>query len=129
MSSVLTDPLFRPKVARALQHGPMKSVCQEYARSQKDLTDRASGEMGDGSPALEAALNLCLVAEAFIALQAARESADYDAAYELQHREAVTLVSQAEDAFAAWLTAQGSNLTITFLQDLFCKNIIKRKGQ
>jgi hypothetical protein len=127
MTSVVIDPSFRPKVARALQHGAMRSVCDKYNPAKPDSAGQFIAQEGHGFPQQVIPAELRLVASTFIALYAAREKADYDDAVTVQHTEALALVQQAEAAFQAWLTAQSHASGTTFLQEFLCRSIIKRE--
>ena len=127
MSSVVIDPSFRPKVARALQHGSMRSVCDKYNPAKPDRQGQYIAQEGYGFPQQVITPEIRQVAATFIALNAAREKADYDDAVTVQHTEALTLAQQAEAAFQAWLTAQAHPSGTTFLQELLCRSIIKRE--
>src|SRR5262245_25845824 len=127
MTSVVIDPSFRPKVARALQHGSMRSVCDKYNPANPNAHGQYIAREGHGFPEQVITPELRDVAATFIALYAAREKADYDVAGTIQFTEALALVQQAETAFQAWLTAQADPSGITFLQELLCRSIIKRE--
>lgn len=127
MSSVVIDPSFRPKVARALQHGSMRAVCEKYNPAKPNSVGQYIAKEGHGFPELVITPQLRDVAAAFIALYAAREKADYDDGVTVQHTEALTLAQQAEAAFQAWLIAQTDPSGTTFLQELLCRSIIKRE--
>ena len=127
MSSVVIDPSFRPKVARALQHGSMRNVCDKYNPANPNNLGQYIVQEGHGFPQQVITPVLRQVAATFIALYAAREKADYDDGVIVQHTEALTLAQQAEAAFQAWLTAQAHPSGTTFLQELLCRSIIKRE--
>lgn len=46
MSSVVIDPSFRPKVARALQHGSMRAVCKSTIRRNRTPSGSTSLRKG-----------------------------------------------------------------------------------
>jgi len=126
MTSFVTDPSFRPRVARALQHGPMKSVCEKYNPARPNGAGQFVTQQSHGFPAQIIAPDVRQIAAAFIALHEAREQADYDDGATIQHTEALAAVQQAETAFQAWLTAQADSSSVAFLQELLCRSIIKR---
>ncbi len=131
MTSFVTDPSFRSRVARALQHGPMKSVCEKYNPARPNGAGQFVTQQSHGFPAQIIAPDVRQIAAAFIALHEAREQADYEQAdYDdgatIQHTEALAAVQQAETAFQAWLTAQADSSSVAFLQELLCRSIIKR---
>ena len=51
MTSFVTDPSFRPRVARALQHGPMKSVCEKYNPARPNGAGQFVTQQSHGIPA------------------------------------------------------------------------------
>ena len=121
MALFVTDPVFRTRVGRAFQHGIMKSVCSQYSPQRANNAGQfltPSGQI--------LAPDLRRVAAAFVALNEAREEADYDSGVTLQHIEAESNVQRGESAFQDWLTAQTDPSALEFLQDLFCKCIIRR---
>ena len=127
MTNFVTLPSFRPKVARALQHGTMKAVCIKYnpvkpnkASNQYDTPET------DEFPSQVLTSELRQVASAFVQLHAAREEADYDGGSTIQHTAAATAIQLAEGAFQAWLTAQNEPCGSIFLQEMFFKSIVKR---
>jgi hypothetical protein len=126
-SSFVIASAFRSRVARALQHGPMKGVCVRY---NPEKPNKKSGNYetveADGFPAQTLTPELRKVAEAFVQLHAAREEADYDGGTTVQPTAAATAVQWAEDAFQAWIIAQTDPSSNTFLQELFWKSIMKR---
>jgi uncharacterized protein (UPF0332 family) len=127
MTSVVIDPTFRPKVARALQHGSMRSVCDKYNPANTNSLRQYIAPEGHGFPQQVITPELRQVAASFISLYAAREKADYDDSKTVQFTEALALVQQAEAAFQAWLTAQADPSGTTFLQELLCRSIMKRE--
>ena len=48
MSSVVIDPSFRPKVARALQHGSMRTVCEKYNPAKPNSVGQYIAREGNG---------------------------------------------------------------------------------
>lgn len=126
MSNFVSDVAFRTKVGRAFQHGAMRSVCDKYnPRPDKKTGDYVTQE-GQGFPSQVIAPGVRLIAETFVSLYEARETADYDDAATVQHTEALAAVQQVEQAFQAWLTVQTEPSAVTFLQELLCRSIIKR---
>jgi hypothetical protein len=127
MTNFVSDPVFRTKVGRAFQHGPMKSVCDKYNPDKPDKkTGQYTTQEGQGFPSQVIAPEIRAIAATFIALYDAREKADYDDATTVQHTEALTAVRQVELAFQSWLTVQTDASAIAFLQELLCRSIIKR---
>lgn len=126
MAAFVTDPGFRPRVGRALQHGPMKGVCEKYKPSRPNAAGQYTTQTSHGFPAQVIPPDLREVAAAFIALHEAREQADYDDGVAVGHAEALAAVHTAESAFRSWLTAQADPSSAVFLQELICRSIIKR---
>jgi hypothetical protein len=120
---VVSDAAFRPKVARALQHGAMRSVCDRYSRARRQVSGQYLVPQEGRFPQLIITPELHQVASSFIALLTARENADYDGGETVQHTEALALVQQADAAFQAWMIAQNDASGTTFLQELFCRSI------
>lgn len=108
MDNIVIDPVFRTRVGRAIQHGSSKSLCEQY-RSQKSLL-----------PQLQNIVNT------FISLQQSREEADYDGGVTLTYADANKSVQSTEQAFTDWISIQSDSSVLKFLQDLFCKSIIKK---
>lgn len=121
MTNIVTDIAFRSRVGRAFQHGLMRTVCDQYTPQHPN----AGGDYVTQS-GIVLAPEVRQVADAFLALNEAREEADYDSGVTIQHMQAVTEVQRAEAAFQAWLTGQAHPSATAFLQDLFCKCAIRR---
>ena len=89
---------YQPVIARAFNHGDMKQVSQLFARGQ------LPGSLAGLAQSTQIPPDLVVVASAFVDLQQARHTADYD----LSPRSALTRstaqarVRQARQAFAAW---------------------------
>ena len=127
MTNFVSDPVFRTKVSRAFQHGPMRSVCDKYNPEKPDKkTGQYVTQEGQGFPPQVIASDVRAIAATFIAVYDAREKADYDDAATVQHTEALAAVQQVELAFQSWLTVQTDASAVTFLQELLCRSIIKR---
>jgi hypothetical protein len=126
MSNFVSDVAFRTKVGRAFQHGAMRSVCDKYNPKPDKKTGSYITPEGQGFPSQVVASDVRTVAAAFVALNEAREKADYDDAATVQHTEALAAVQQVEQAFRAWLTAQAEPSAVSFLQELLYRSIIKR---
>ena len=127
MTTFVSDPVFRTKVGRAFQHGPMRAVCDKYNPAKPDKnTGQFTTQEGQGFPSLAIAPDVREVAATFIALYDARERADYDDATTVRHTEALAAVQRVENAFRSWLTVQTDPSAISFLQELLCRSIMKR---
>ncbi len=121
MALFVKDPAFGARVGRAFQHGIMKGVCSQY--SPQKPSKGGQFVTPTGQPLAE---EVRRVAAAFVALNEAREEADYDGGVTVEHARANSEVERAETALPAWLTAQAHPSALEFLQDLFCKCIMRR---
>jgi hypothetical protein len=126
MSNFVSDAAFWTKVGRAFQHGAMRKVCEKYNPPARQNGVYIAQE-GQGFPSQVIAPDLRMIAETFITLHEARETADYDDAQTVQHTGALAAVQQVERAFQAWLTVQTHSSAVTFLQELLCRSIIKNR--
>ncbi len=98
-------------LARAFVHGHMKTVAQQFSRNDiSKLTPALNGESLQPE--------IISVAAAFVDLQQARHEADYDTARRFTRGEALTLVDQAQKAFADWRRVRKSIQADTFLAGL-----------
>ena len=126
MARFVSDVAFRSRVGRALQHGPMRSVCEKYKSAKANTSGEYVTPEGHGFLPQVIAPNVRQVAAAFIDLYEAREGADYDDGKTIQHSEAFEAVRQADAAYQAWLAVQADPSWTIFLQELVCRSIIKR---
>jgi len=126
LANFVSDVAFRTKVGRAFQHGAMRSVCDKYNPKPDKKTGELIAPEGHGFPSQVIAPDVRTVAATFLALQQARETADYDDAATVQHAEALIAVQQVDQAFQAWLRLQTEPSAATFLQELLYRSIIKR---
>lgn len=95
---------------RAYEHGTMKQACRAF-----------SGTLpASVAPLLPSPVSadLRVVADAFILLQDARHEADYNVARRFTRQRADTLVSLAENAFAAYGRVQNTREAKVFLISL-----------
>lgn len=115
MDRFLGDPTFRPRVARAFQHGSMKDFCRWYSGQSMN----AAGVV--------IPVQLRQIASEFVALQEARHQADYDTGVTVTHGQADTDVMRAEVAFLDWSAVQADPESTNFLQELFCRSIMRRQ--
>jgi len=90
----------RAKLARSFDHGAMKQVC-----SRKDFDPR-----------------LQEVADAFVQLQQARHSADYDYSKVLTRVQAMASVETARNAFKKWAKIRNQPFADDFVLALFTKD-------
>ena len=89
----------------------MKTVAQQFSRNDiSKLTPALNGESLQPE--------IISVAAAFVDLQQARHEADYDTARRFTRGEALTLVDQAQKAFADWRRVRKSIQADTFLAGL-----------
>jgi hypothetical protein len=88
----------QPVIARAFNHGDMKQVSQLFARGQ------VPGSLAGLAPSIPIPPDLMDVAQAFIELQQARHTADYNLTRgsTFTRSTARAWVRQARDAIAAW---------------------------
>src|ERR1017187_7287717 len=107
LANFVSDPLFRTKVGRAFQHGPMRSVCDKYNPDKPDkVTGQYVTQESRDFPSQVIAPDVRDIAATFVDVYEAREKADYDDATTIQHTEALATVQQVEHAFRSWLTVQ-----------------------
>ena len=118
---LVTVAALRPRVARAFDHKPMKSVCQEYAT----LTPNRAGQLVTAAGQV-VHQGIRDIASEFIALQEARHQADYQIDAIITRAQADTEVMRAELAFLDWAAVQTDPAADTFLIELFCRGIPKR---
>lgn len=83
------------RVHRWLDHSEMKRICGEFAATR--LRPPLSGLLGERSSE-----QMQTLANAFIRLQQARHSADYDMAYQLSWFETLEIIELAASAIEAW---------------------------
>lgn len=105
-------------VRRTFAHGTMKEVCKAVsgatlpAALRAHMTTPRHPDLRD-------------VANAFIQLQAARHTADYDLATPHTRSEALRLIAVAQDAFARWNAIRGTNDARAFLLALALPGLLK----
>lgn len=98
----------RNRFARMFDHGRMKTCSSRV--SSHPLPDDPTG--------IQAATDLKLVAEAFVTLQQARHTADYDNSEVWSRTEAWEMIAEALDAMAAWSGIRESQIAQDYLLDL-----------
>lgn len=88
-------PGLRALLRRAFTHADMKKVCEQFRQASppKKLQGLLSPHL---SP------DLVAVARAFVDLQQARHSADYDVSKDFTRAGVLSLIKEAERAFLAW---------------------------
>jgi hypothetical protein len=104
-------PAAKARLQRALSHKDMKTVCSRFL--QTPVTGSVGSLLGAA-----ASTNLRQVALAFIQLQDARHSADYDLNSTWDRAKATNYVQMARDAFAAWEQVKDSHEANVFLLSL-----------
>ncbi|WP_237477310.1 hypothetical protein [Lichenibacterium dinghuense] len=84
---------------RSFDHGRMKRVCEDAARSSLAPTLQRQLRRTSFDPGLRR------FAGAFVLLQASRHAADYDPAVRLQHEDALAAIGRAEQASTSFAAA------------------------
>lgn len=107
------DKLLRPLMARAFEHGPMKTVSQQIAIGAKNQVQRFSSAGVSQIPA-----DLASVAAAFVDLQKARHDADYNLSVRFSRYQAIGFVNQARQAFVMWARVAGTTAATVYLLQL-----------
>jgi hypothetical protein len=98
----------RDRFARMFDHGRMKTCCS-----------RISSRPLPSDPAeIPAAANLKLIADSFVKLQQARHIADYDSSRVWSRTQVWEMITQAEDAIAAWSNIREKDMAQDYLLDL-----------
>jgi hypothetical protein len=105
-------PKLRHKVARAFEHTNMKDVSKRFQNL------RASYYQGE-EPAVVAKMRT--VAAAFIQLQEKRHAADYDNGAFWTRTEALSQVTQAQQAFVAWTAIRDEAVAQEYLVALLLR--------
>jgi hypothetical protein len=99
-----------PRVGRAFLHGEMKQAC--FAFKRKPLGDPLLGLVGIVSSELDS------LATAFVYLQEARHSADYDTGATFSRAATLAVLLRAESAFSNWHAVEGTEEATVFLAAL-----------
>lgn len=111
------DAAQRPALARAFDHGPMKSTC-EQVRSQLTRLNTPGGSDG-------VERQLLTVVEAFLESQEARHKADYDSAERWTRADALARIEAVQEAFRCWRHVRAEKSAQDFLLSL----LVKRRGR
>jgi uncharacterized protein (UPF0332 family) len=98
----------RNRFARIFDHGRMKSCCSRVS----------SGPLPDDPAEIKVAKELKLVADGFVRLQQARNTADYDSSKVWSRTQAREAIAEARDAMAAWSGIRESRVAQDYLLDL-----------
>ena len=104
------------KIRRAFVHAEMKVVCTSYAKNNIPASI---------APLLTYPLdaNLRKFAQAFVDLQEARHSADYDLSVKFNRVEVLLLIDTVKDAFSDWKTIRKTENSKIFLMDLLLRKL------
>ena len=102
---------------RAFSHGPMKDMCAHF-RQPKKLSQLLLALIDQP---LEP--ELVTVADAFVELQEARHSADYDTLTPFDRYEVLQKISLAEQAFAGWKAVKNKPNARVFLAALLLNRL------
>jgi uncharacterized protein (UPF0332 family) len=107
----------RGRVQRAFSHGALKDVCLQFAqpRSLSKLI------LALVSQPLEP--ELVTVGDAFVELQEARHSADYDALIPFDRNDVLQKISIAEQAFTSWKAVRNKLNATVFLAALLLNRL------
>jgi len=84
-------------VARAFDHGAIKSACRSFTQTPPGVVSQLWANLGGG-----ANVDMQFVAGAVIDLQEQRHEADYDLAQSFSRTEVLAVIQQAENAINAW---------------------------
>ena len=98
----------RARFARMFDHGRMKT-CSSRVSSRPLPVDPAE---------IPIATDLKLVADSFVKLQQARHTADYDNSHVWSRTQVWDVISEAEDAMAAWSNIREKEIAQDYLLDL-----------
>ena len=115
---------FKGQIARAYNHGPMRQVCLVFkAASNKGFQPPYNAMMP-----LTVDARLFGVAEAFVRLQEARHTADYDTSAVINPSDAVNDVRLAMEAFHHWQAISATPEARVFLTALLLADRWTRRG-
>ena len=104
----------RDRVQRAFVHEEMKKVCEQFRK----------GNISNLSPALQDLVAapidpaFAMIADAFVELQEARHSADYDVSDTFTKPDVLAKIALAEQAFLDWEKVRGTPNANVFLAAL-----------
>ncbi len=110
-SSLVSGDDLRRLVARAFEHSEMKKAAAPFKSG--NLPSNLATIAGNVVPS-----DLKVVAAAFVDLQDARHSADYDLASQFSRLEVQAHIQQARNAVAAWRRIRGQQIARVFLAAL-----------
>jgi len=101
----------RELVCRALDHGKMKTLCQQF-KSQKDAQKLL---LPFWSTLPIASTKIDIVAASFVKLQQERHRADYDVSSPFTRSDAYSACDMAEASFAAWSEIKAKHYAVANL--------------
>jgi uncharacterized protein (UPF0332 family) len=111
--SPMSDAKLRVIVARAFQHGAMKSVASDVIKGK---FSKGYSDLGlSPSPTLKS------IGSTFCNLQEKRHEADYDIGASFTRDEVLKLVEQSERAFTDWRQIRRTKEAMVFLQSMLLK--------
>jgi len=90
------DAALEPRISRSFNHGEMKEVSLNIVKGEWPKSTSPKNSPRATPP------DLSTVATAFVDLQVARHTADYDLTVDFERKEAGELVDTARKAFEAW---------------------------
>jgi hypothetical protein len=104
------------RIQRWFDHAEMKKLCGRFS---KDTLDQPLRDLIGGTASKE----LQTICKNFIALQEARNSADYDLSYKIDWKQAVECIEMSQVAIAAWVQIKNTEEANVFILSLLmCKN-------
>ncbi len=101
-------PNQRDRFARMFDHGRMKTCCSRIS----------SRPLPSAPTEISTAADLKLIADSFVKLQQARHTADYDNSRVWSRTQVWEMITQAEDAMAAWSNIREKDMAQDYLLDL-----------
>ena len=101
-AKLVADPQVRLLVGRAFTHTEMSRTAKSFQSGENALPSHLKAPFGGTAPQLP--IEIERVATAFVELQQARHTADYDLSKSFTRGEARTFVGQADSAFTDWKT-------------------------
>lgn len=111
------DASQRLTLARAFDHGPMKSSCEQFRAKLIQMSTAGHTAAPEQ--------HLLTVVEAFVESQEARHKADYDSSDRWTRADALTRIDAVKEAFRSWTAVRAEKLAQEFLLSL----LVKRRGR
>lgn len=112
----------RDVLARAFDHGVMKSAASSFLQSPSGLP----GVLKDAFPAATPSNEIKRCAKHFVELQQRRHIADYDPSHVANRAAVESDISRAEQLMTDWKTIRGMDEANAFLVAIFAWNRINR---